>query len=96
GRLAGDARGSLVDALVRRGAHLYERKSLPRARASAERALALDPSNARARALLAAIRKAELEDIFESVDGVVGIDRVTARRLAAGVPLRDRGVARRR
>jgi hypothetical protein len=95
-KLKGAARRSLVDALVKQGAAHYQRRSLPRARASAERALALDPSNAKAKALLAAIRKAEDEDIFESVDGVVGIDRVRARRLAAGVPLRDRGVARRR
>lgn len=95
-KLQGAVRTSLVEALVGEGAAHYRRKSLHRARASAERALALDPSSAGAKALLAAIRRAELEDIFESIDGIVGIDRVTARRLAAGVPLRDRGVARRR
>jgi len=95
-KLLGEARKGLVDALIGRGAAYYERKSLPSAKADVLRALQLDPKSARAQALLAAIRKAEDEDIFESVEGVVGIDRVRERRLAAGVPLRDRGVARRR
>lgn len=89
-------RTSLVEAVVQAGGAYYERKSLPRAKQSAEEALKLDPKNPKATALLAAIEKAEEEDIFESVDGVVAIDRVRARRLAAGAPLRDRGLARRR
>jgi hypothetical protein len=90
------ARVALIDARIRKAAAYYERKSLPSAKETVLQALALDPSNAAAKALLAAIEKAEDEDVFDSVDGVVGIDRVKARRLAAGVPLRDRGVARRR
>ncbi len=94
--LRDEIRSTLVDATVRTGAVYYERRSLPRARRTVERALGLDPQDAKAKALLAAIRKAEDTDVFESVDGVVAIDRLQGRRLEAGVPLRDRGVARRR
>lgn len=90
------ARVTLVEAMVQVSGAYYERKSLPRAKEKVLGALALDPSSAKAKALLAAIEKAEDEDIFESVDGLVGIDRLQARRLEAGVPLRDRGGARRR
>jgi hypothetical protein len=90
------ARVSLVDARVRKAAVLYERKSLPQAKETVLSALKLDPENAAAKALLAAIEKAEEDDLFDSVDGLVAIDRVKARRLAAGAPLRDRGAARRR
>jgi tetratricopeptide (TPR) repeat protein len=95
-KLQAEIRTLLVEALVRKAAAYYERKSLPRARETVLRALAIDPQDAKGKALLAAVKKAEDEDIFESVDGLVGIDRVKARRLAAGAPLRDRGLARRR
>lgn len=90
------ARVALIDARIRKAAAYYERKSLPSAKETVLEALALDPSNVKGKALLDAIKRALEEDIFDSVDGVVGIDRVKARRLAAGAPLRDRGLARRR
>jgi hypothetical protein len=94
--LRAEIRADLVGVLIRTAAVHYERKSLRRARETVTRALKLDPLNAKAKALLAAIHRAEEEDIFDSVDGIVGIDRVRARRLAVGAPLRDRGRARRR
>lgn len=87
---------SLVETNIQMAGAYYERKSLPSARRSVEAALKLDPDSVKARALLAAIERAEDEDIFDSVDGVVAIDRVKARRLAAGAPLRDRGRSRER
>lgn len=95
-KLQGDIRKALVETEIQLAAAHYERKSLPRAKAKADRALVLDPGNAKAKAILAAIKKAEDTDIFESVDGVVAISRIKARRLEVGAPLRDRGLSRRR
>jgi hypothetical protein len=89
-------RVALIDAMVRRAGAYYERTSLPQAKQQILAALALEPSHALGKALLAAIKRAEEEDTFDSVDGIVAIDRIRARRLAAGAPLRDRGVSRRR
>ncbi len=86
----------LVDTLNRQTAIYYGRKSLPLAKKRNAEALALAPKDKPALALAAAIEKADKEDIYESVTGLVAIDRVRARRLAMGVPLRDRGLARRR
>lgn len=95
-RAKADGVDGLVETLNRLAGLYYSRKSLPLAEKRNAEALKLKPADKRALALQAAIRQAKEKDIYESVDGVVGIDRVRARRLATGVPLRDRGVARRR
>ncbi len=74
----------------------YIRKSLSLAQKRNAAALKLAPKDKTALRLRAAIAKAKKKDIYESVDGIVGINRVRARRLATGVPLRNRGRSRRR
>ncbi len=93
-RKAGQA--DLVRTLNREGGIYYARKSLSLAEKRNASALKLAPGDPTALRLQAAIRKAKKSDIYESVDGLVGINRVRARRLRSGVPLRDRGRARRR
>jgi tetratricopeptide (TPR) repeat protein len=85
---------SLVAALVRQARVYYERKSLPKAKETVGLALKLDPSNAKAQALLDAILKAEAEDIYDPSQGRAVVDRLRARRMEGGIPLRDRGVPR--
>ena len=74
----------------------YSRKSLSLAKKRNAAALKLAPKDKDALRLRDAIEKAAKKDIYESVNGIVSVNRVRSRRLAAGVPLRDRGVARRR
>lgn len=87
---------SLVVALVRQARVYYERKSLPKAKETVGLALRLDPSNAKAQSLLDAILKAEEEDIYDPSQGGAAVNRLRARRMGGGIPLRDRGVPRNR
>ncbi len=86
----------LVRALNLETGVYYSRKSLSLAKKRNAAALKLAPKDKHALRLRDAIEKAAKKDIYESVDGIVSVNRVRSRRLAAGVPLRDRGVARRR
>ena len=92
---ADDAAGQVRALNLETGIY-YKRKSLSLAEKRNAEALKLAPEDRDALKLRDAIRQAKEKDIFEEVDGIVGINRVQARRLATGVPLRDRGLARRR
>lgn len=89
------ARTKRVEALNRQARIHFERKSLDRAEEKAKAVLELDKDNALAKATLELIRKERDEDVFDEL-GNTAIDRIKARRRAAGIPLRDRGRARRR
>ncbi len=86
----------LVRTLNRESGICYARKSLSLAEKRNASALKLAPGDPTALRLQAAIRQSKKSDIYENVDGLIGINRVRARRLRSGVPLRDRGRARRR
>ncbi len=86
----------LVRTLNREAGIYYARKSLSLAEKRNASALRLTPGDRTALRLQVAIRKAKKFDIYENVDGLVGINRVRARRQRSGVPLRNRGRARRR
>ena len=85
----------LVRALVDQGSIYYTRKSLKLADKRVDEALSIVPDDSRALRLKKAIRVARETDLYDQFDGTVGISRIRDRR-AAGVPLRDRGVSRRR
>ena len=89
------ARAKRVEALNRQSRIYFERKSLEKAEDKAKAVLEIDKNNALAKATLALIQKERDEDIFDDL-GNTAIDRVKARRRAAGIPIRDRGRARRR
>ncbi len=94
-RAGKDGVPDLVRTLNRTAALYYDRKSLSLAEKRVKEALKLAPKDKDALALQAAIKKAKETDIYDSV-GTVAINRVRARRLAAGIPLRNRGLAKRR
>ncbi|MCZ6787127.1 MAG: hypothetical protein O7E54_08180 [Planctomycetota bacterium] len=94
-RAGKDGVPDLVRTLNRTAALYYGRKSLSLAEKRINEALKLAPKDKDALALQAAIKKAKATDIYDSV-GTVAINRVRARRLAAGIPLRNRGLAKRR
>jgi len=86
----------LVAAFVAESEIHYNRGSLPLAKKRAADALELDPQDSRALNLMVMIRAAETTDIYTRYQGSAAIDRIRARRAAAGMPLRDRGAARNR
>jgi hypothetical protein len=86
----------LVTAFVGESEIHYQRGSLPLAKRRALDALELDPDDSRARNLIVMIRDAEATDVYDRNQGTAAIDRIRARRAAAGMPLRDRGAARNR
>ena len=94
-RAGKDGVPDLVKTLNRTAALYYSRKSLSLAEKRVDEALKLAPKDKDALALQTAIKKAKDTDIYDSV-GAVAVSRIRARRLAAGVPLRNRGLARRR
>lgn len=86
----------LVRALDRETEIYYERSSLSLARARNSEALALDPQDGPARNFAVMINAAENVDVADKYPGSVADRRIRDRRAAAGVPLRERGVGRRR
>jgi hypothetical protein len=90
------AESDLVEALVDESSVYLDRKSLPLARKRAREALDVTPYDPRAIGMLAQIDRAERTDIYDASTGNVAIQRIRERRAAAGLPLRDRGVANRR
>ncbi|MDH3590686.1 MAG: hypothetical protein OER88_02320 [Planctomycetota bacterium] len=85
----------LVKALNSETAIYYWRKSLSLATKRNEEALKISPKDKTALRWRAAIEKAREKDIYEDA-GTTAIQRVRARRARNGVPLRNRGRARRR
>jgi len=86
----------LVRALVDQASIYYARTSLKMADKRVDEALSIVPEDASALRLKKAIRVARETDIYEQFQGTAAINRIRARRAAAGIPLRDRGAARRR
>jgi hypothetical protein len=86
----------LVTSFVTESEIHFKRGSLPLAKGRALDALELDPDDSRALNLIVMIRDAETTDVYDKNQGAAAIDRIRARRAAAGIPLRDRGAARNR
>lgn len=91
-----DAGTGLVRAYVAQAEIYFDRGSLTSARRQNEAALAIDATDGRARNLKVMIEAAEETDIWDKNNGGVAIDRISERRAAAGLPLRERGAATRR
>lgn len=91
-----DASQSLVHALDDQTEIYYRRKSLPMAQRRIDEALAIDPSDARARNLNTLVAAAQSSDVYSDNIGTVAYQRIHGRRAAIGVPLRDRGPGMRR
>lgn len=87
-----DAADGLVRAYDAQTEIYFNRGSLPSARKQNEAALAIDPLDGPARNLKAMIAAAEETDILDKNTGGVALDRITERRAAARMPLRERGV----
>ena len=88
------ARAKQVETLNRQALIHFARKSLARSEAKVKAVLKIDPKNALAKATQRLIDEERKGDIYDG-QGDAAIDRIRARRRAAGLPLRDRGRARR-
>ncbi|MDJ0521395.1 MAG: hypothetical protein QNJ90_04900 [Planctomycetota bacterium] len=97
---AGDLKASIETALIRalnvKARAYLDRGALKRAKLVNQAALAFTTPNMAALKLRSDIAKAEATDLYEAVNGRVGIDRVRERRSQAGAPVRERGLSRRR
>jgi hypothetical protein len=91
-----DASRSLVRALDDEAEIYYRRKSLSLADKRVDEALGIQRDDPRARNLAAMIAAAKSTDVYDGNVGAVAVDRIRARRIAAGIPLRDRGIGNRR
>ena len=91
-----DAAYGLVTAYVGQATIYFDRGSLESAKKHNDAALAIDPTDGRARNLSVMIEEAEEMDFFDKTQGQVAIDRIRNRRAGLGMPLRDRGVSTRR
>ena len=87
-----DAASGLVRTYTSQAEIYYNRGSLPSAKRQNDAALAIDPMDGRARNLKVMIEAAAETDILDKSVGTVALDRITERRAAAGMPLRERGV----
>ncbi len=74
----------------------FARKSLSLAKNANNEALSIAPTDSRALNLALMIRAAEETDIYDPNQGAAAVERIRARRAAAGMPLRDRGISTRR
>ena len=91
-----DVESNLVQALDSQAQIYYSRSSYSLAKKRLEESLAIDPQDSQAQRLSEMIKDAESEDIYDKIQGRAAIDRIRERRAAAGMPLRDRGIANRR
>ncbi len=91
---AGEA--GLVSSLNLETRIYYDRKSLPLATKRNAAALKLAPKDKTALDLKEKIAKARDKDIYDKDTGNTAIQRIRNRRIRNGVPLRNRGRARRR
>jgi hypothetical protein len=100
GGSAGPVRKAVAADLIRASNGLtrvnLDRKSLERAKKWNALSLRHDPWDADARNLHREIRVADGTDLFDTVRGRTAIERVRERRRTAGIPIRSRGLARRR
>jgi hypothetical protein len=90
-----DASQSTIRALDDEADIYYWRSSLTMAGKRVQEALAIDPTDTRSRALGDKIAAANASDLYEDVGGIE-LQRIRERRRITGIPLRDRGVGRRR
>lgn len=86
----------LVDALTAQAALHYERGSETLALKSLKEAAAIDPDDPRLCNLRAATIASRDKDVYDQNQGTTSIQRIRARREAAGLPYRDRGISLRR
>jgi tetratricopeptide (TPR) repeat protein len=91
-----DAGHGLVTAYVGQAEIYFDRGSMESAKKHNAAAIAIDPTDGRARNLDVMIEEAEETDFFDKYQGQVAIDRIRARRAGSGMPLRERSVATRR
>lgn len=87
-----DASAGLVRAYDGQAEVYYDRGSLTLARRQNAAALEIDATDDRARNLKVMIEAAEQKDILDKANGQTALTRITERRAAAGMPLRERGV----
>jgi hypothetical protein len=87
---------ALVRALDAEADIHWQRKSLALATNRAVDALTIDSSDAFAWNILDMVADWKATDVYTNASGQAAIDRIRGRRAAAGLPLRDRGVATRR
>jgi hypothetical protein len=90
-----DASRSVVRALDDEADIYYSRSSLSMAGKRVQEALAIDPTDTRTRTLADKIEAAKSSDLYGEDVGGIELQRIRERRRIA-VPLRDRGIGRRR